>query len=284
MSRAQLTSTVEQNTGGAVAPYVAGKNKIINGDFGIWQRGTSFTPSAVVITYTSDRWSTFRAVANYTVTRQATSDTTNLPSIQYCQRVQRTSTTTNTDIIVNYQSFESANSIPLAGKTITLSFYARAGANYSAASSVLSANLYSGTGTDQNYIAGYTGTATIISSNVTLTTTWQRFTLTGTVGATATELTTLFANTPVGTAGANDYYEITGVQVEAGSVATPFTTATGTLQGELMLCQRYCWVMGINVDWPGQYYSTSTVYGSVKFPSPMAAPHQRTNGIKTIRS
>jgi len=77
-----------------------------------------------------------------------------------------------------------------------------------------------------------------------LTTTWQRFTYTASVGATATELGLYFVFAPTGTAGAADYYEITGVQLEAGSTATPFQTATGTKQGELAACQRYFQILG----------------------------------------
>jgi hypothetical protein len=217
---------------------VAGKNAVINGAFDFWQRGVSINGSANG-TYTSDRWSTGRSGSALTVTRQTTSDTTNLPSIQYCARVQRDSGNTSTGPGYIIQPIESSNSTPFAGKTVTLSFYARKGADYSTTNSWLNPSLWSGTGIDQNPWSGYTNTTNLINSNVVLTTVWQRYTLTSTVGSTATELLVQFGFSPTGTAGTNDYFEITGVQLEIGSSATHFSRAGGTIGGELSLCQRY---------------------------------------------
>ena len=250
----------------------AGKNAVINGGMDIWQRGTSFALSTG--TYTADRWQGYRSVAGSTVSRQATNDTTNLAFIQYCARVQRDSGNTSTAAINLAQSFESVNSIPLAGRTVVLSFYARAGANYSSASNALRVQLYAGTGTDQNVLtAGYTGSTLGIDQTATLTTTWQRFSYTVTIGATYTELGVIFVNTPVGTAGAADYFEVTGVQLELGSVATTFSRAGGTLQGELAACQRYYFQKAAggtnNSVAGGAYYSTTSMNAVIAFPVSM---------------
>ena len=259
-------------------PIMAGKNAIINGGMDIWQRGTSVALAASSTNiYTSDRWTTTTLTNQaVTVSRQATSDTTNLPNIQYCLRYQRNSGQTGTGGLYIVQSLETANSIPFAGKAVTFSFYARAGANFSSASSILSATVYSGTGTDQNRLAAaYTGDATVATSNVTLTTTWQRFTLTGTVASTATELAASFGCSPTGTAGANDYYEVTGVQLELGSVATTFSRAGGSIGGELALCQRYYYKQTASNIFTryGQGIGTATtnVSANVYFPVTMRA-------------
>jgi hypothetical protein len=238
MSRAQLTSTVEQNTGGAVAPYVGYKNLVANGSFDIWQRGTTFSNS-VTVQYTADRWLNWvtSAVA-HTISRQATGDTTNLPNIQYCTRLQRNSGQTSTGIPVIEYAAETVDSIRFAGQTFTLSFYARAGANFSASSNVMNVVVATGTGTDQQ-LRTFTGYTAPVNSGATLTSTWKRFTFTGNAASNITQIGCQFYFTPTGTAGTNDYYEITGVQLEVGSVATPFSRAGGTLQGELALCQRY---------------------------------------------
>jgi hypothetical protein len=222
----------------------AGKNFVINGGYDIWARGTSGTAngSSAGAGYNADRWQDAAVGNAITVSRQATSDTTNLPSIQYCARVQRNSGQTGTGIFYHTQSIETVNSIPLVGKIVTVSFYARKGANYSSASSALGFQLQTGTGTDQN-IFGMTGAAYAINSSATLTTTWQRFTFTtsAAIATSVTELGLVFFYTPVGTAGAADYYEVTGVQLELGSYATTFSRAGGTIQGELAACQRYYW-------------------------------------------
>jgi hypothetical protein len=212
-------------------------NSVLNSAFQIWQRGTSVAGSGTA--FLADRWQAYRGAAGSTFSRQVTNDTTNLPFIQYCIRAQRDSGNTSTSPYSIGQNFESVNSIPLAGKAVTLSFYARAGANYSAASGALEVNLATGTGTDQNIYTGLTGRANPILQNVTLTTTWQRFTATATLATTATQVAMSFAATPVGTAGAADYFEVTGVQLEVGSTATAFHTNGPTIEAELAACQRY---------------------------------------------
>jgi hypothetical protein len=219
-------------------------NPVINGGMDVWQRGTSISLAASTLTangYTADRWVTYTSANQATtVSRQTTSDTTNLPSIQYCLRYQRNSGQTGTAEMFFLSNLESSNSIPFAGKTVTYSFYARKGSNYSATNSILIARLYTGTGTDQNAIgAGFTGVASPIDQNATLTTTWQRFTYTATLATNITQIAVGWKFEPTGTASTNDYFEVTGVQIDVGSVALPFRRAQNTLAGELAACQRY---------------------------------------------
>jgi hypothetical protein len=215
-------------------------NPLLNSAFQIWQRGTSFAISNS-IAYTADRWQgRVSAACTTSFSRQTTSDTTNLPNIQYAARVQRSNAQIATPFLILEQSMETVNSIPFAGKTVTMSFYARRGANFSGASNSLSVFLITGTGTDQNVgTSGYTGSTNAIASSATLTTTWQRFTYTATLAATTTEIATQFYYVATGVAGAADFFEITGVQIDIGSVALPFRTYAGTIQGELAACQRY---------------------------------------------
>jgi hypothetical protein len=242
------TSTGLRYTSGTVQ-----SNPVLNSAFQLWQRGTSI-PYAGGNQYTADRWCFGSGALGRTVSRQVTGDTTNLPNIQYCARVQRDSGNTSTADIKLNQSFETINSIPFAGRTVTFSFYARRGANFSGASNNLFAYLKQGTGTDQNVDVTYTGISDVAANGFALTTTWQRFTVSGTVNTASTELAILFSYTPVGTAGAADFFEVTGVQVDVGSVALPFRTYAGTLQGELAACQRYYYQRS---SLPGGAYSST---------------------------
>jgi hypothetical protein len=219
----------------------------------------------------------YRSTTGSTFSRQVTGDTTNLPEIQYCVRMQRDSGNTSTIPIFSAHSLESSMSRQFAGKTITLSWYARAGANFSATSSQMGVYIFSGTGTDQNTIAGFTGQTVVSNETKTITTTWQRFSVTASVPATATQLGVQLFFTPTGTAGAADYFDITGVQLEAGSVATPFKRNAPSIQAELAACQRYyqrvtATNLGNFLSPTGMAYSATNAFISFPLKTTMRAP------------
>jgi hypothetical protein len=267
----QLVADSTQTTGLGWVATPAASNPVINSGYNVWQRGTSISYNNES-KYSADRWQASIPQVG-TISRQATADTTNLPFIQYCARIQRTAGNTGTSEMQFTQTVESVNSIPIAGKTITFSFYARKGANYSATSDLLNYRFVLGTGTDQNLLTGFTGQGNAILANATLTTTWQRFTATVAMSSATTQIGINFVYTPTGTAGANDYYEVTGVQVDIGSVALPFRTAGVSYQQELALCQRYYYrsTGGATYSTYGAGYATLTteaVY-AIKLPVTM---------------
>jgi hypothetical protein len=232
-------STFSQQTvnTGFSSPAGSG-NVIINGAFDIWQRGTSGTGSSGTA-FTADRWSQFRGggATGITVSRQASG----LNGFQYSARVQRSFGNSSNTVFYFVQNLESATSLPLAGSSVTLSFYARAGANYSAADSILRATIESRNGTEAAYwtVGDGVGTTIQATNNATLTNSWQRFTLTANVPSDATHIFPAFRFNPTGTASTNDWFEVTGVQLEAGAVATPFRRNAPSIQAELAACQRY---------------------------------------------
>ena len=268
MSRAQLTSTVEQNTGGAVSPYVAGKNKIINGDFGIWQRGTSFSNPVGV--YTSDRWlieydasgSTTKSVTQRTFT-PSTAPVTGYEGTYYAEFACTVAGSGGT-----YNLFEQRieDVRVFANQTITYSFWAKAAANTTIPSVQIRQNFGSG---------GSASVDTTINSSLAVTTAWQRFT--GTVTVPSVSGQTIGTGSylrfaifcPINATYTLNFW---GVQLEAGSVATPFTTASGTLQGELAACQRYYFrnTAGSNYTYLTNYSNAgSTTVVDMQVPCPV---------------
>jgi hypothetical protein len=129
--------------------------------------------------------------------------------------MQRTAGNTATDGFSVSYNLESADSYRFAGQTVTLSWWMRKGATYSGGA--LRGALYSGTGTDQNVDNAYTGATSVVGFSQTPTTSWVRYSITGTVSSSAAELAFSLVWDPSGTAGATDYLDLTGFQLEIGT-------------------------------------------------------------------
>ena len=247
------------------APQVAGKNMVINGAFDFWQRGTSFTTGA--FQYSADRWRIGRGAfqTGGTYTRQ----NANLEGFRYCIRIQRDAGGNGTGGGYLATSFETSESLRFSGKVVTLSFYARKSTNYTGTG--ISTVLQSGTGTDEIGFAESnfaTGASNIFNTSASaLTTSWQRFTFTGTVPSNSTQLGIRLVVEYSGVAPADDYAEITGVQLEAGSTATHFSRAAGNLGSELAACQRYYYRLNANQGSSyavlGTGFATNTTTGAI---------------------
>lgn len=196
-------------------------NYIINGAFDVWQRGTSFS-SVTGGVYTADRWVTQTNAGSQTITR-----VTDTPSgYNYALRLQRSS--------VTYcgigQRIEAAMAATLIGGDITVSFWAKS----PQANQTVRAQLTYPSATDN-----YTTFTVDQAQSTSISTSWTKYSFTfssiGSVFATGMELR-IGTNSSAGDI--HDLY-IAEVQLEEGSVATPFRRNAPSIQAELAACQRY---------------------------------------------
>lgn len=236
MTRSRDIADQQENLGGAVAPFVAGKNFIINGGFDIFQRST-FT-SQTASNYALDRW---YAGVGGTVT--ITQQTTGAPvGSQYCMRVAYNAASSFAN---QFQALESANVTALAGQTVTATVLVRANASWAATSGQALGFSVQKNSTANTLVGGTWSTissASIAGSSIatgTSSSSWTKLTVTCAIpnDGTAAGLRLVLGESVVGPSGA--YWEMAQCQLEVGSAATPFARAGGSIGGELALCQRY---------------------------------------------
>jgi hypothetical protein len=212
------------------------KNRIINGNFDIWQRGTSFTNQAPG-TYTTDRfcnnWD--GTGATRTISRQSfTPGQTDVPGnplyfYRFAQTVAGSGGLYNNCLIQHIEGVQT-----FAGQPIVVSFWARA---FVGTVFIMSA---------MRQVFGTSGSADVDFSPTSqqtyvLTSNWQRYTfqyfvpsINGKTIGTAGDYLALYNYVNVNLI---ETIDITGVQLEKGTVATPFEVRP--FATELALCQRY---------------------------------------------
>ena len=257
----------------------AGKNKIINGDFGVNQRG--FTSTTTNTAFTFDRFIASMVGGTVTFTAQ-TFTLGSAPEAGYEGKnyidIASTGQSAAGDLTRFIHRIESVRTF--AGQTVTVSFWAKAISGTPKVALELQ-QIFGTGGSPSAAVSNYLGQAT-------LTTSWARYSLTvaipsisgKTIGTANDDYVGLNIYTSAGSSlnsrtGSLGIQTTTislwGIQAEIGSVATPFQTASGgSPQVELAMCQRY-YFRGGNGAYStyGTGFGTSTTTATLVCPLPV---------------
>jgi len=221
-------------TDGTNASWVAkpNRNYLMNGNFDLWQRGTSF--AGLVQSYTqffADRWQVSPAGNGcaMTVSRQGfaahQTDVPNNPRFFMRCDVTTAASSGSGEITCPIEDV-----MTLAGKVVVLSFYAKA-----------SAALNFTTRIKQNFGSGGSGLVHHNVGTASLTTSWQRFEFTTTCpsmsGKTVGSNSWTSVNCVWDNASTSNDIDLAQFQLEEGAVATPFEYQS--MQQQVTACQRY---------------------------------------------
>jgi hypothetical protein len=232
----------------------AGKNKIINGDFNIWQRGTSFSNTNQLV-YTADRWQLNDFGGQVSNVARSAFTAGAAPVAGYESQYYATWSRAGAGTASSYLTQKVEDVRTFAGNTVTFSFWAKAAATESV-------DFY----IDQNFGSGGSATVGSASTTFSLTTSWVRYTATvalaSITGKTVGTSSFIAPTFQVQTSQGAFTIDIWGVQLEYGSKATPFDTATGTIQGELAACQRYYQLVASGT---AQSLCVGAMYGATAF-------------------
>jgi hypothetical protein len=245
------------------------RNVLINGSFEINQR--NFSSTTANGTYGFDRWflRSNDTLATYSSQAFAVGDLEAAGAIarNYARIVTSGQTAANTLTILR-QSVEGVRT--LAGKTATYSFWAKAASG----SPKITVSF-------TQFFGGGSANVETVAIPQTLSTSWARYSFTINVPSIAGKtigsggfdalVTSIFVSAGtdyplVGFGIQSNTFDIWGVQLEEGSVATAFSRAATTLQGELAACERYFQVI------TGQTFSganANVVYGALPFRTQM---------------
>jgi hypothetical protein len=238
-------------------------NILINGGLDIWQRGTSIALNNQADAYSADRWAGYaNGGVNVNYTQQAGSYTANGKNNSI--RVQRDAGSSGRYYL--YQMIETSALNKCRGKTVTVSFVAKRGADLGATSVVFRIGTKSSeSGWDDSPVE-------YVDNTLSLSTSWQTYTYSFTLTSTSDAANGFFVAFVIeGVGGANVWYEVSQLQMEIGSTASSF--AHENYGDTLQKCQRYYYrIKATSTNYPfglSQCFSTTLAGALIPFPVTM---------------